>query len=185
MGVRNYSKYLWWKIIAVFVIAALWVSSVQADLKLDINRALLREAAPDTSRTDHEKLFVYRCETIEKTIGFSETPTGRATKFSCEEPAVGIAFYAGADLGKHPPEKVGKYFQDELAKHGMNSEVFIKHDHDYGSSMGFYINGDSWLRDPVRPSKGVEMIEALAAEAKLILLTKGRITEWPKAPISQ
>lgn len=180
MCVWNNPKYVHWKIIAVLVIAVLWVSPVQADLKLDINRALLREAAPDTSRTDHEKLFVYRCETIEKTIGFSKTPTGQATKYSCEEPAVGIAFYAGADLGKHPPEKVGKHFQDELAKHGMRSEIFIKHDHEYGSSMGFYINGDSWLRLPIDPLEATKKIEALAAEAKLILFTDGRIKELPR-----
>lgn len=167
------------------MMAVLWIVPAWADLQIDVNRVLLRESAADTSRTDHEKLFVYRCETIAKTIGFSDTPTGRANKYSCDEPAVGIAFYAGSDLGKHPPEKIGQHFKDELAKHGMKSEVFIKHGHEYGSSMGFYINGHSWLSDPVRPSKGVEMIEALAAESKLILFKKGRITELPRGPISQ
>ena len=169
----------------VLVMALLWVVPAWADLKEDIDRAIIRGTAADTSRTEHEKLFVYRCESIAETIGFSDTPTGRATKFSCDEPAVGIAFYAGPDLGKHPPEKVGQHFKDELAKHGVKSEIFIKHGHEYGSSMGFYINGDSWLSDPVRPSKGVDMIEALAAEAKLILFKKGRIIELPIGPISQ
>ena len=92
------------------MMVALWAVPVWADLQIDINRILLRESAADTSRTDHEKLFVYRCETIAKTIGFSGTPTGQATKYSCDVPAVGIAFYAGSDLGKHPPEKVGQHF---------------------------------------------------------------------------
>lgn len=184
MKARSISVSLLWPC-SFLLMVALWAVPVWADLQIDINRILLRESAADTSRTDHEKLFVYRCETIAKTIGFSGTPTGQATKYSCDETAVGIAFYAGSDLGKHPPEKVGQHFKDELAKHGMKSEVFIKHGHEYGSSMGFYINGESWLSDPVRPSKGVEMIEALAAEAKLILLTDGRIKEWPMSPNSQ
>jgi hypothetical protein len=47
--------------------------------------------------------------------------------------------------------------------------------------MAFYINGDSYLSDPVRPSEATKLIEAIAAEAKLILLTKGRIKDWPTA----
>lgn len=163
------------------LIALLWPLSVQADLKEDIDRAIIKGNATDTSRTDHEKLFVYRCESIAKAIGFSETVSGRATKYSCDQPGVGIALYAGSDLGKHPPEKIAQYFKDELAKFGMISEVFIKPGHEHGSSMAFYINGDSYLSDPVRPSEATRLIEAIAAEAKLILLTKGRIKEWPTA----
>lgn len=165
----------------VLLTALLWPLSVQADLKEDIDRAIIKGNAADTSRTDHEKLFVYRCESIAKAIGFSETASGRATRYSCDHPGVGIAFYAGSDLGKHPPEKIARYFKDELAGHGMISEVFIKPGHEHGSSMAFYINGDSYLSDPVRPSEATKLIEAIAAEAKLILLTKGRIKEWPTA----
>lgn len=168
-------------ICAVLLIALLWPLSVQADLQIDVNRALLRESASDTSRSDYEKLFTYRCETIANTIGFSDTPTGRATKYSCDEPGVGIAFYAGPDLGKHPPEKIAQYFKDELAGYGMISEVFIKTGHEYGSSMAFYINGDSWLPLPVDPLEGAKQIEALAAEAKLILFTDGRIKKLPRS----
>ncbi len=50
-------------------------------------------------------------------MGFSDTPSGRATQHSCDKPEIGIALYAGKDLGKHPPEKVGQYFKSELAKH--------------------------------------------------------------------
>lgn len=85
---------------AVFLTALLWPLYVQADLKEDIDRAIIKGNAADTSRTDHEKLFVYRCESIAKATGFSETASGRATKYSCDQPGVGIAFYAGSDLGR-------------------------------------------------------------------------------------
>lgn len=134
---------------------------------------------PLSERTDYEKLFVYRCETIDETIGFADTPTGKATEYSCRAPNIGIALYAGADLGKHPPEKIAQYFVDEIAKYGVTAETFIKHDHPHGSSMEFYIDGDSWLDDPIRPSQAVEKIEALAAEAKLLLYTAGKIEAWP------
>ncbi|MCP5274894.1 MAG: hypothetical protein H6936_08615 [Burkholderiales bacterium] len=185
MKSRSFSACLPWAICGIFLVAILWVLPVQADLKEDIDRAIIRGNATDTSRTDHEKLFVYRCESIARAIGFSDTPTGRATKYSCDKPGVGIAFYAGSDLGKHPPEKVGQYFKDELAKYGMISEVFIKHGHEYGSSMAFYINGDSWLPLPVDPLEGTKQIEALAAEAKLLLFKYGRITELPRTPVHE
>ncbi len=181
MSVQNDSKRLLWKIFAVCLIAIFWPPLVQADLQIDINRELLRKSSADKSRSNYEKLFVYRCETIANTIGFSDTASGRATKYSCDEPGVGIAFYAGPDLGKHSPEKVGKHFKDELAKHGMISEVFIQDNGEYGSSMGFYINGESWLPQPIDPLEATEKIKFIAAEAKLILLTDGRIKELPRA----
>jgi len=133
-----------------------------------------------SERTDYEKLFVYRCETIEETIGFAETPTGKATEYSCTGPNIGIALYAGKDLGDHSPEKVGQYYIDEIAKFGMTAEVFIKHEHPHGSSMVFYINGESYLREPIDPLSGIDLIEAIAAEAKLLLYTAGKIKVIPK-----
>ena len=167
--------------VGLWLLVCLVVSPAYADLRLDEVRAILKAAKANKTLTDHEKLFVYRCKTIAKYLGFSDTPTGRATKYSCDIPAVGIAFYAGKDLGKHPPEKIAQYFKDELAKHNVKAEVFIKRGHAHGSSMGFYINGESWLREVKRPSEAVKMIEFLAAETKLILFTKGRIKEWPKS----
>ena len=180
MKSRSFSACLPWPVCGILLLVLLWAFPVQADLQVDVNRILLRESASDTSRSDYEKLFTYRCETIATTIGFSDTPTGRATQYSCNKPGVGIAFYAGSDLGKHPPEKVGQYFKDELAKYGMISEVFIKHGHEHGSSMASYINGDSWLPLPVDPLEGTKQIEALAAEAKLLLFKYKRITELPR-----
>ena len=162
---------------SVFIGAA---GLARADLTKDVNGAILAGLRDDTTRTNHEKLYVYRCESIAKSIGFSDNPTGKATKFSCDEAGVGIALYAGKDLGKHPPEKVGEYFVDMLAKEGLKAKVFIKHDHEHGSSMAFYINGASWEDDPLRPSKAVEQLDALASESKLILLTDGRIDKWPE-----
>ena len=151
-----------------------------ANLQSDHDRAILKSSEADTSLTKKEKLFRYRCQTIKKYLGFDDTATGKAIKHSCDKPEIGIALYAGDDLGEHSPEKVAEYFERELTKNNISAKVFIKHKHPYGTSMGFYINGSSWLRDPVNPLKGIELIEALAAEALLILYTEKRIKEWPK-----
>ena len=155
--------------------------AVLADLQTNEAAAILRAAKHDTSLTDHEKLFVYRCDMIRKYAGFPDTPSGNATKHSCDRPEIGIAFFAGSDLGKHSPEKIANYFKTELAKHRIKAEVFIQDNWEYGSALGFYVNGESWLKNPIPPSQAVEKIEALAAEAILILYTKGRINEWPKS----
>ena len=165
------------------VVLALAATLSQADLTTDIDGAILAGLRHDTSLTKKEKLFTYRCESIERTIGFSETPTGQATKYSCDVAGVGIALYAGEDLGKHPPDKVGQYFVDALAKEGVRAKVFIKPDHEFGSSMAFYIDGDSWRDDPVRPSEGLELLEFLTAESKLILYAHGRIDKIPIGPL--
>tara|TARA_R110002049_G_scaffold285233_1_gene466052 strand:+ start:21311 stop:21814 length:504 start_codon:yes stop_codon:yes gene_type:complete len=164
-------------------LTALHAAVTHADLTTDIDGAILAGLRHDTSLTKKEKLFTYRCESIERTIGFSETPTGQATKYSCDVAGVGIALYAGNDLGKHSPEKVGRYFVDALAKDGVRAKVFIKPDHEFGSSMAFYINGDSWRDEPVDPLKGVDLIEFLAAESKLILFADGRTKTISTEPI--
>lgn len=169
----------------VMVVFASLLSSVgrasEVDLQTGPSAAILRAVKHDKTRTDHEKLFVYRCEIMDEVLGYEENPTGQATKHSCDHTEVGIALYAGNDLGNHTPEKVAQYLMDELKKHRVNSTVFIKHKHPYGTSMAFYINGSSWLRNPVGPMRGIELIEALAAETKLILLKYGRLKEWPQA----
>lgn len=154
-----------------------------ADLQSDQDRAILIASKADMTLTKVEKISTHRCEMIEKYLGFADSTMGRAIKHSCDMPEIGISLYAGNDLGEHSPEKVAQYFKGELAKHSMKAEVFIKSDHEYGTSMGFYINGGSWLRTPVDPLKGAELIEAMAAEAILILYTEGRISEWPKGAI--
>lgn len=169
------------KIATLFLgfIFAIHSTVVLADLRVNEAAAILKASKSEEGLTDHEKLFVYRCDMIRKHLGFPDTPTGLATKHSCENPEIGIAFFAGADLGNHSPEKIGNYFKAELAKYDINAKVFIQHKWPHGSSLGFYINGESWLKEPVRPSQAVNKIEALAAEALLILYTKGRIKKWP------
>ncbi len=161
-----------------FCVLALVITPAFADLDTAINRAILKATAHDTTRSDKEKLFKDRCKTIEKYVGFENDVTGQARKYSCDVPGVGIALYAGKDLGKHSPEKVGQYFVDKLAAEGLKAEVFIKPDHEYGSSMGFYIDGESWLQEPARVSESIKKVDFLADEAKLILFTEGRAKEW-------
>lgn len=138
---------------------------------------LLASLALNTHAENKESSLLFsgdRCKHLEQFKGFSNNVTGKATKYSCNNQAVGIALYAGKDLGKHPPEKIAKYFVDQLAERKVSSKVFIKHNHKHGSSMAFYINGDSWLTKAKRPSEAVKMIDNLAAETKLVYLIGGR-----------
>lgn len=157
-------------------------ATAYADLDTTINRAILEATAHDASRTNEQKLFENRCETIAATVGFEDNVTGQARRYSCEVEGVGITLYAGADLGKHPPEKVGKYFVDALAKKNLPARVFIEHDHEHGSSMAFYIDGQSWNGRAIDPLSATKQIDALVAEANLILLTRGRIDQWISTP---
>jgi len=134
--------------------------------------------------TDEDTYLLFsghRCDVLIKLGGFSKTVTGKATEFSCQKPAIGIALYAGKDLGDNPPEKIATYFQHELKKLGVKSEVFIKKNHQHGTSMAFYINGDSWLKKAITPREAIDKVDGLAAEAKLVYLTNGQIKEWPKS----
>jgi len=155
-------RYVQFRLIGLcLLITSMVASSAESFLDLDVNVAILDKSKTNKSITDHEKLFIYRYKMMEKYLGFPDTPTGKATKYSCDVPAIGIALYAGKDLGKHPPEKIAQYFIDELAKHNLTAQAFIKHDHEYGSSMAFYINGESWLSQIKRPSEAVKMIKLL------------------------
>ena len=156
-------RYVQYGLIGLCFLACLMVSPAYAGSSTDEDTYLLFSG--------------YRCEVLIKLGSFSKTVTGKATEFSCQKPAIGIALYAGKDLGKHSPEKIAQYFKDELAKHNVKAEVFIKHNHEYGSSMTFYINGDSWLKKAVGALEAVDMIEGLAAEAKLVYFTNGQIKE--------
>ena len=160
-------RYVQYGLIGLCFLACLMVSPAYAGSSTDEDTYLLFSG--------------YRCEVLIKLGGFSKTVTGKATEFSCQKPSIGIALYAGKDLGGNPPEKIAKYFQHELKKLGVKSEVFIKKNHEYGTSMAFYINGDSWLKEAITPRKAVEMVDGLAAEAKLVYFTNGQIKKWPKS----
>lgn len=173
------------RIAAVALCCAIPWGVFATDLQLSEASAVLQASAHITKWTKHEKLFVHRCQIMRDVMGFADTPTGKAQEYSCNETGVGIAFYAGKDLGKHPPEKIARLFRDGLAGYKVPAHVFIEHEHPHGSSMAFYINGESWLRKLVRPSKGYEMIETLAAETNLLLYEGGRIDAWMTKPINE
>ena len=112
-------------------------------------------------------------------MGFEEGISGQAREYSCDVAGIGVTLYVGEDLGKHDPAAVAKHFTDYLTnKRGIPAKAFIKKKHPYGTSMAFYVNGQSWLLEPVNPLQANEKLEALSAEAKLILFTQKRVAEW-------
>lgn len=149
------------------------------DLDAAFNRSILDALVDDNSRSDIEKLFDDRCQTIKDTVGFEEGISGQAREYSCDVAGIGVTLYVGEDLGKHDPAAVAKHFTDYLTnKRGIPAKAFIKKKHPYGTSMAFYVNGQSWLLEPVNPLQANEKLEALSAEAKLILFTQKRVAEW-------
>ncbi len=144
-------------------------TTTHADLQSYQDRAILIASKAETNLTKVQKISTHRCEMIKKYLGFSDSIMGRAIKHSCDKAEVAITLYAGKDLGEHSPEKVAQYFKDELLKHHVKAEIFIRKNHPHGTSMGFYVNGGSRLKKPVDPMRGIELLEALAAETILIL----------------
>ena len=176
------------KLIAItvlFVSATFQPQTWAGDLDAVFNKSILDALAHDNSRTGKEKLFDNRCQTIRETVGFEDNIDGQAREYSCDVDGIGITLYAGEDLGHHKPETVAKHFTDYLTnKRGLPAKVFIQDDHPYGTTMAFYINGSSWLFQPINPLEGIEKLDALAAEAKLILLTDERVSKWIQDPES-
>ncbi|ODS23240.1 hypothetical protein AB835_09795 [Candidatus Endobugula sertula] len=105
---------------------------------------LIKASKGEINDGNYSDLHFNRCAAIEKYLGFTDDPLGRAIEYSCKGLVIGITLYAGKDLGKHPPEKIAQHFKNELEKHFMTSEVFIKHNHEYGSAMAFFINGETY-----------------------------------------
>jgi hypothetical protein len=75
--------------------------------------------------TNKQKLFGKRCEMVKQYVDTDGTTLRKAMGHSCEKLTVGVALLVGDDLGKHSPEKVASHFENELAKHKMQSKVFI------------------------------------------------------------
>ena len=166
-------------------VVAMPVRAEKPNLQTQLNAQLLRAAKHDTSLSDREKLFSRRCETIEKHVGFSDTPLGQSIEYSCKGMVIGVTLYAGADLGKHSPEKVAALFKEKLSNDFMTAEVFVKHDHEYGSAMAFLINGGSYTEDWADPLEALEFLDGMTAEARLIYFNNKQITsqqlvDWVK-----
>lgn len=174
MNLRNIAVSTW----VFFCFSSLSYAGYQADLE----REVLRASLPDTSMTSYEKLFVYRCETVEKYLGFEDTAIGNAMKYSCNDaPQIGIALYVGSDLGDYPPEQIRKVFIERLDKEGLTAEVFIQKELEFGSAVIFFVNGESYLEDRVNPVEALKQIEVLSAEAKLMYIQSGQAEHWIKS----
>lgn len=166
-------------------------ASEEQSIRLDMALAseLLSASKQDQSMNKHEKLFVHRCATIEKYLGFKKTPIGHAMKYSCTAPVVGVALYAGGDLGDHSPEDIAKYIEASFAKNGMKAKVFIDKKHEHGSSVAMMMGGGSHLYNPVGPLDAIKSIKSFASEAKLIYFKDKKITsdeleKWVKSEIA-
>lgn len=171
------------KVTSVLCVAAISLAVKAGDLDAAFNKSILDALAHDTSRTGTEKLFDNRCETIRETVGFEDSIDGKAREYSCDVDGIGITLYAGEDLGKHKPETVAKHFTDYLTnKRGLSAKAFIQRGHPHGTSMAFYINGSTWLFQPVNPLEAIEKLKFMADEAKLILYTDGRLSKWIHDP---
>lgn len=100
---------------------------------------------------------------------------------------MGIALYAGADLGKHSPESVAQWFETLFKKHDINAKVFIKRNVETASRMAFYASGTSLLNEPVNPVQAINKAKFLVAESKLIFFvnfqiqaTESEVNKWVK-----
>ncbi|TDF41313.1 hypothetical protein EYS14_00160 [Alteromonadaceae bacterium M269] len=144
---------------------------------------LLKAALSDETLTKHEKLITRRCYTIEKHLKPSDTPTSQAVQYSCTAPVVGVAFYAGDDLGEHNPDKIAAYIKNEFDKYGVMARVFIKYDHEYGSSIAYLMSGGRKVMHKPNIIDGIKGIETFVAEMKLIFFKDKKISpqqlkEW-------
>jgi len=166
-------------------LAAIPAHAENPGLKTILGAQLLRAADNTISADDYQKLSFNRCASLKKYVGFSDTPLGQATEYSCKGLNIGITLYAGKDLGKHSPEKVAQLFKSKLAEEAMTAEVFIKPNHEYGTVMAFFINGESYFNDYIIPMEAIKNIDTLAAEARLFYfkneqITPHQLSEWIK-----
>ena len=93
---------------------------------------------------------------------------------------------AGDDLGKHSPEKVASHFENELAKHKMQSKVFIQKGYKHGTSLVFFVNGSSYYANYVDPVKALDSLKGFVADVRLMYFKNGQITsdqltDWIKS----
>lgn len=111
---------------------------------------------------------------ITQSVQFSSNPARgdnivtRAGDYSKGREVVGIAISAGADI---PPgvtlQQVGERAKQELAKFGVESEYFVHKNPrpDAGTSIAYFIDGDSWSKNPLSYREGISKAKAVATDA--------------------
>ena len=111
---------------------------------------------------------------IAQSVKFASNPARgdnivtRAGDYSAGRNVVGIAISAGADIPKHVSlQQVGERAQQELKKFGVDSEYFVEKNPrpDAGTSIAYFINGDSWSKNPMHYREGISKAKSVATDA--------------------
>ncbi len=111
---------------------------------------------------------------IAQSVKFASNPARgdnivtRAGDYSAGRNVVGIAISAGADIPKHVSlQQVGERAQQELKKFGVDSEYFVEKNPrpDAGTSIAYFINGDSWSKNPMHYREGINSAKSVATDA--------------------
>ncbi len=179
----NMKNFKWIGVVLGMILMIFAPQSQAQDLQALLNAQVTKAAKHDTRLSRMEKLFEKRCEMIEKYLGFKDDPMGKAMEYSCQEPQIGIAFYAGPDLGDYPPSHIERVFLDRIGDEGLKAKVFTDLKHEHGSNVVFFINGETYLKDPVDPVKALEQVKYLVAEAKLIFISRKQVDVWPQEKV--
>ena len=162
------------------------VNVAHADLREALAAELLEASKADNSMSKKEKLITQRCTAVKRYLVEDKSALRQALYYSCSAPVVGVAFYAGNDLGQHSPEKIAVYIENMFAENGMRAKVFIKHNHQSGSSVAYMIMGGRRIMNPKDPVSAISRIEGFAADAKLVFFVDGKISsseleKWVKS----
>ncbi len=170
------------------------VSNVAAEeqkLTLDtiLGAKLLKASERDTTLTLDEKLNVHRCKMVSQYLTLTSSAIDQTIKYSCTAPVVGVAFYAGNDLGHHSPEKIANHIEAEFAKNGVKARVFIQDGHSSGSNISYIVRGGREVMSPKEPYSAIKSIEGFVANMKLVyladeLISTTELGKWVKSEIA-
>ncbi|MEP0175017.1 MAG: hypothetical protein ABJH28_10835 [Paraglaciecola sp.] len=147
-----------------------------AGIQADFDRELIEVSEAETRYTNKQKLFDKRCEMVKQYVDTDGTILRKAMGHSCEKLTIGVALLAGDDLGKHSPEKVASHFENELAKHKMQSKVFIQKGYKHGTSLVFFVDGSSYYANYVNPVQALDSLKSFVADVRLMYFKNGQIT---------
>lgn len=161
------------------------VNVAHADLREALAAELLEASKSDNSMSKKEKLITQRCIAVKRYLVEDKSALRQALYYSCTAPVVGVAFYAGNDLGQHSPEKISAYIEDEFARNGVQAKVFITK-HKAGSTVALISRGGNFLYNPTDPVSAIKSIKSFSSEIKLAyfadkLITPEELTKWVKA----